>query len=136
MSDENGPMDQKPDPDEIAAEIMRQVRRSESQRLAEIYDDILVQGARDKSPEQEDLEWQLAAKRDEVVKRGWLPLLKRGALFASFFVVWAPALGVTALLLSPQARHVITPQLTADITVGLMGLGVIAFMIGLFTGKD
>jgi hypothetical protein len=57
MTDENGPMDQKSDPDEIAAEILQQVRRSESRRLAEIYDDILARAARDKSPEQEDLEW-------------------------------------------------------------------------------
>jgi hypothetical protein len=93
MSDEGGPTDENLDPDEMAAEILRQVRRSESRRLAEIYDDILARGACDKSPEQEDLEWQRAAKRDEVVKRGWLSLLKRGALFASLFVVWAPAWG-------------------------------------------
>jgi hypothetical protein len=71
------------DQDGLADELVKRVRRSESHRLARIYADILSEGARKKTREEEDREWQFAAQREDgTAEPGWGAVLKRGTLFA------------------------------------------------------
>jgi hypothetical protein len=125
MSDEGKPSDQVPDQD---------ARRPQPRRLADFYNEILNRAARAKTPEQEELEWQLAAKREDVGEPGWGASLKRGALFALPFLVGPLAFLLIARLF-PHALRAINPRAAADLIAACLLLAPIAFTIGVATAE-
>jgi hypothetical protein len=137
MSGERIDSTQQPDQDKISAEILRGARRSQSRRLARIYADILNEGSRQKSPEQEDREWQLATKPvDSGGDPGWRAVLKRGAWFALPLAVGPFALVLIGEWLFPRALHRLNPNAVADLVVILFLGSPIAFLIGMLTAKE
>jgi hypothetical protein len=129
MSDEGKPSGPAPAQEELIPEILRRVRRSQSRRLADFYNNLLSRAARKKSAQQEDLEWQSAAKPNEIHAAGWGACLKKGALYALPFVVGPLALLLTGYLF-PHARRAIKPESAANFVVACILLAPIAFTIG------
>jgi hypothetical protein len=136
MSDERPNPDQQSDRDELAAELLKRVRRSESRRLDRIYADILSEGARLKPLEQEDREWQLAAKPDENRSEPtWGTVLRRGTRFGLPLLVGPLTLVVIGHWLLPHALHRLNPEAVGDIVAVSILLSPVAFLIGVMTAK-
>jgi len=135
MNDERLNPDEQSDQDELAAELLRRVRRSESRRLARIYTHIINEGLSQKPREQEDREWQLAAKPDDCGEPGWGTVLKRGTWIGLPFLVGPLALVLFGHWLLPHTLHRLNPSAVADLVVVSMLLSPIAFLIGVLTAK-
>jgi hypothetical protein len=135
MSDEPLNANDQPDQDELSAEILRLARRSESRRLERIYNDIISEGLRQQPREQEDREWQLAAKREDAGQPGWEAVLKRGIWFGLPLLVGPPALVLIGDWLLPQALHRLNPSAVGDLVAVSMLLSLVAFLIGVLTAK-
>ncbi|HET6323879.1 MAG TPA: hypothetical protein VFG04_04195 [Planctomycetaceae bacterium] len=134
-SDERPAGDQKSEPDELAAELIRRVRRTESRRLARIYTDILSEGAQKKSREEEEREWQAAVQPADLGEPGWGAELKRGTLFALAVLLLPLGFVVTSEWLFPHALS-LKPEGIAALMAALIILGCpAAFLIGMLTTK-
>ncbi len=133
LSDEHPADEQQPEPDELAAELIRRVRRTESRRLARIYTDILNEGAQKKSRYEEEREWQAAVEPGDVGEPGWGAELKRGTLFALGVLLVPVGLVVTSQFLSAQSIS-IKFEAMGTLVGAILILGCpIAFLIGMLT---
>ncbi|HXY33947.1 MAG TPA: hypothetical protein VEI07_06945 [Planctomycetaceae bacterium] len=135
MSDEQDAPDEQTDQDGLVDELLRRVRRSQSRRLARLYADILTKGARKKSREDEDREWQLAAKEQERREPGWGTVLKRGTLFGLPLLVGPMIVVQVGHWLLPHVLHRLNPEGVAELVVAGILLSPVAFLIGMMTAK-